>query len=284
MSDLPAVETKSSLPEQSAGLPSRQGHSSNTQSDTTAQLPLWRLWDLFAFLIFFVASILMVQAVAWFGYGLLKSRLGWELPTELVFQNAFVVLGLQVISLLLLFGYIFLVTVVVYHRPFWASLRLRRPASRVIRLSLLAGLGLAFAVYFAPTILPDKDTFPFQELFSSPESGFAMAVFSITLAPFMEELIFRGFIFAIMEARLGIPAAVVTSAVLFGLIHVPQYWGAWNHVLLVSLVGLTLSLTRARTGSLTPSIIMHTAYNFVLFTFLYFETDGFQNLAVALGK
>ena len=132
--------------------------------------------------------------------------------------------------------------------------------------------------------VPDKETFPLQDLFTSPGAAFAIAMFAVTLAPFMEELIFRGFIFAILEKTFGVTTAVVTSATLFALSHVPEYWGAWNHVLLVSLVGLVLSLTRARTGSVTPSIVMHTAYNFVLVIILYFETDKFQKLAVTFGN
>ena len=283
MSDLPAVKVKSALTDQDSGAPPADVLSSNALPEMTLQ-PAWKVRDLFAYLIFAPMSFLLIQAVAWFGYGLLGSRLGLNLPAELVFRSAYVVLGIQAVFHLLQFGFFYLFIVGAYGCPFWASLRLRRPASRVIRLSLLAGLGLALGVRLAPTLVPDKDTFPLQDLFTSPGAALAIATFAVTLAPFMEELIFRGFIFAILEKTFGVTTAVVASAALFALSHVPEYWGAWNHVLLVSLVGLTLSLTRARTGSLTPSIIMHTAYNLVLVTILYFETDGFQNLAVALGK
>ena len=283
MSDLPATEVKSSLTDQDSGAPPTDVLSSQALSAMTLQ-PAWKVRDLIAYLIFAPLSFLLVQAVAWFGYGLLRSRLGLNLPAELVFRSAYVVLGLQTVFHLLQFGFIYLLLVGGYRRPFWASLGLRRPTRRVVMISLLFGAGMAVAVRFAPALLPDKDTFPLQDLFTSPGATLAIATFAVTLAPFMEELIFRGFIFAILERTCGVATAVVSSAALFALSHVPEYWGAWNHVLLVSLVGLTLSLTRARTGSLAPSIIMHTAYNLVLVTILYFETDGFQNLAVALGK
>lgn len=282
MSDLPAIEEKSSLTDQNTGTPPADGLSSNAPSDVTLP-PAWKIRDLIAYLIFAPTSFLLVQAVAWFGYGLLRPWLGLNLPAELVFRSAYMVLGLQAVFLLLQFGFIYLLVVGGYRRSFWVSLRLTRPGRRVIRLSLLAGLVLALAVRLAPTILPDKETFPLQDLFASPGAAFAIATFAVTLAPFMEELIFRGFIFATMEKTFGVTTAVVTSATLFALSHVPEYWGAWNHVLLVTLVSVAFSLTRARTGSLAPSIIMHTAYNFVLVTILYFETDGFQNLAVTLG-
>ena len=283
MSDLPAIEVKSPLTDQNTGTPAGDGLSSNAPSEASLP-PAWKIRDLIAYLIFAPMSFLLVQAVAVFGYGLLRPWLGLNLPVELVFRSAYMVLGLQAVFHLLQFGFIYFLVVGGTRRPFWASLQLRRPGRRLIRLSLLAGLGLALAVRFAPTLLPDKETFPLQDLFTSPGAAFAIATFAVTLAPFMEELIFRGFIFAVLEKTFGVATAVVTSATLFALSHVPEYWGAWNHVLLVSLVGLALSLTRARTGSLAPSILMHAAYNFVLITFLYFETDGFQNLAVTLGN
>jgi len=76
----------------------------------------------------------------------------------------------------------------------------------------------------------------------------------------------------------GVRLAVTGTAALFAGMHVPQYWGAWNHVLLISLVALVFSLARGLTGSLAPSIFLHVAYNTGLMVAFFFETHQFQAL------
>ena len=244
----------------------------------------WNLGDLGWFLLFFVAIYLFVGVGAGVGYALLQDWSGWELKPEKVFRNTFVVLGFQVLIHTLLFSFIYRRTVAGYGCPFWASLQMKRLAPRLTRISLLGGALLAVGVRYAPTLLPDKETFPLQELFTSVEAAYAVSVFAITLAPFMEELIFRGFMFPILQTRWGIRAAVIGTAFLFTLIHVPQYWEAWNHLLFLAVVSLALSMVRGWTGTLVPSILMHTSYNLVMTLFLYDETQRFQQLAVLCGS
>jgi membrane protease YdiL (CAAX protease family) len=49
------------------------------------------------------------------------------------------------------------------------------------------------------------------------------------------------------------------------LLHIPQLWGSWAGIALIFLVGYILSLVRARSNSVIPGIIIHTAYNGMLF-------------------
>ena len=283
MSDLPPPEVKFPLTEKNAGTTAADSLPSDTLSGV-ALPPAWKFRDLITYLIFSLMSLVLVQALAWFCYGLLRPWLGLSLPPELVFRSAYGAVAIQTIFYSLQFGFIYLLVVGGYGRPFCASLRLTRPKRDSVQFSLIMGLGLALLVTFLPPVLPDKETFPLQELFSSPGAAFTIATFAVTLAPLIEELIFRGFIFAILEKTVDTKTAIVISATLFALSHVPEYWGAWDHILRVSLVGLALSITRAWTGSLTPSIIIHTTYNFVLITIIYFQTNGFQKLAVTLGN
>ena len=240
----------------------------------------WNLRDLGWFLIFFLATYFFVGFGAWFGYAFLQDRSGWELNPEEVFRNTFVVLGFQIFIHTLLFSFIYRRTVTGYCRPFWASLQMKRLAPKLAQIFLLSGALLAVGVRYAPNLLPDKETFPLQELFTSVAAAYAVSVFAITLAPFMEELIFRGFMFSILQTRWGIQGAVIGTAFLFTLIHVPQYWEAWNHLLFLTVVSLALSMVRGWTGTLVPSILMHISYNLVMILFLYDETQRFQQLGV----
>jgi membrane protease YdiL (CAAX protease family) len=70
--------------------------------------------------------------------------------------------------------------------------------------------------------------------------------------------------------------AVVLTAVLFAGLHVPEYWHAWNHMIMILVVGLVFSLARGITGCLAPSIILHIGYNAFIMTGLFFSTQHFR--------
>ena len=92
----------------------------------------------------------------------------------------------------------------------------------------------------------------------------------------VEELVFRGLLFAIFERAVGMRFAVVATAVLFAGLHIPEYWHAWNHMFMILVVGVVFSLARGMTGSLTPSIILHIGYNSLMMTGLFFSTQHFR--------
>ena len=59
----------------------------------------------------------------------------------------------------------------------------------------------------------------------------------------LEELLFRGLCYEILRRSAGAPAAIVSTAVLFGLAHLDLH-----HALVASLLGLQLGLLRERFG------------------------------------
>jgi hypothetical protein len=215
------------------------------------------------------------------GYMLLAPVGGWKGHPDALRHNTFFLLSLQGVFHGLLLGVVYLFLVVNHRLPFWESLKWRRAGGRTVWRFFLAGIVLAMFIQLAPPLLPDRDDFPLRKLFSSPESGYAIAVFAILIAPFMEELIFRGVFFAFFEQLVGVRLAVLGTAALFAALHVPEYWGAWNHVMLITVVGLAFSLARGLTGSVAPSYILHVAYNTSLITALYFQTQGFRHLPSA---
>jgi membrane protease YdiL (CAAX protease family) len=237
---------------------------------------LWSWRDL----ILFVASAAMAQVAANLlvlaGYLGLQPVLGWQIPPQALHHNTFFLLALQTVFYVLVVGYIYLLVAAKYRQPFFAALSWHQPTSRTALLFFLGGALLSVVVELAPTVLPDREDFPLLRLFSSPLAAYALAAFAVFLAPFMEELIFRGVLFRFFEHLVGIRFAVVGTAILFAGLHVPEYWGAWNHVLLISLVGVVFSLARGLTGSLTPSVILHLAYNTGLVVAFFFETHQFR--------
>lgn len=244
---------------------------------------LWSVRDLFLFLVSSAVALLAANFLALAGYALLQPLMDWKTPPHTLHDNAFFLLALQVIFHGLVFGYIYLLIVVNYRQSFWEALRWRALSPRAAVNFLGGGALLALAVQLFPPIFPAQEDFPLQRLFSSPESAYAIGAFAIFVAPFMEELIFRGVLFRFFEHRVGLWFAVAGTATLFAALHVPEYWGAWNHVLLIFLVGVVFSLARGVTGSLAPSVILHLAYNTSLMLLLFLDTDRFQTIGSFLG-
>jgi membrane protease YdiL (CAAX protease family) len=80
----------------------------------------------------------------------------------------------------------------------------------------------------------------------------------IVLAPLVEEILFRGFIFGALLDRLRPLAAAGLSAILFAGAHL-----AWEPQAFLSLfcLGLVSAYTYLLTRSLWPSILLHAGYN-----------------------
>jgi len=238
----------------------------------------WALRDLFLFLAFvpiafFVANILVVL-----GYALIQPTLHWHLTKEKLATDPFFLLALQTVFYGLMLAYTYVLVALSHAQPFWQMLRWRRMTAGKTLACLVGGALLTVAIALLPPVLPDANQFPLENLFNSRAAAFAIGAFAVLVAPFMEEMIFRGILFGIFESQVGIRFAILMTAILFGGLHVPEYWGAWNHMFLIFLVGLVFSLARGRSGSLAPSVFLHVGYNGSMMIALFLSTQHFRNL------
>jgi len=76
------------------------------------------------------------------------------------------------------------------------------------------------------------------------------------VAPFVEELTYRGLGFAAVRDSYGVGAAIVVTALAFGLAH-----GLLVALPVLSIFGLILAWLRFRTESVYPSMILHSLFN-----------------------
>jgi membrane protease YdiL (CAAX protease family) len=76
------------------------------------------------------------------------------------------------------------------------------------------------------------------------------------VAPFAEEVVFRGVSFRGLRRRLGFFPAAALSAGLFSLAHLDL-----QHVLQLFVVGIVLAWTVERSGSILPGMILHAGIN-----------------------
>ena len=169
-------------------------------------------------------------------------------------------------------------------------------------------VGIAFLcnvmVMVANAVLPFPEHAPIDKMFSTSLDAWLMMAFGITVAPFFEEMIFRGFLVPAVatawdwsyERMTGAlprpldgegnpvwsPAAMIFSTLLvsapFAYIHAAQVGQAWAPVLLLYCVSLVLCTVRLVTRSLAASTLVHSAYNFMLFAMMLVETGGFRHM------
>jgi hypothetical protein len=249
-----------------------------------AAASLWTLRNLALFLAFSLIAFFCSNLCVLTGYALLKPWMGWHLSDRALGENPFFLIALQSVFYLFIFLYLYLLVVINHRQPFWKAMAWRQPTLKQTLACLAAGMVLAAAVLLAPPLLPEAREFPLERLFSSPAAGYAVGSFAVLVAPLLEELVFRGFLFRVFEHRVGLLFAVLVTAILFAGLHIPEYWGAWNHALLILVVGLVFSLARGLTGSLAPSVILHTAYNTCMVAGLYFTTQHFRTLQGMLAQ
>lgn len=90
-----------------------------------------------------------------------------------------------------------------------------------------------------------------------------LAVLVVCVAPFVEELVFRGVLLSGFARRMSIRWAVVASAVVFGCAHLADFGFSWIPVPQLVLLGMVLGWLRVQCRSLWPSITLHATNNLV---------------------
>jgi len=241
---------------------------------------IWRLRDLLLFIAFVALALVLVlvcNVVVSFAYIVLAPLVGWTTPIFQLQKNAIYLLTMQMVWYVLLLAYIYFLVVIYYRLPFWQGLKWQKLKAKNALSYILGGVVLSLAVLLAPRFLPEGKGFPLEKMFSSPGASYAIALFAVLIAPFMEELLFRGLLFVFFEKHGGLRFAVISTALLFAGLHIPEYWGAWQSLVMILIVGLVFSAVRGRTGSVTPSYVLHMAYNGAQMLLLYFQTQHFQH-------
>jgi uncharacterized protein len=163
-----------------------------------------------------------------------------------------------------------------FHQSLWQAIRWNWPRHRW---PVLVGIGFLtlVALQGLERLLPLPKNSPFDQFFNRPLDAYAFAFLAIAFAPFMEELFFRGFLYPVLARRLGLWAGVLLTALPFALIHEPEY-KAWGPVLIIFLVGVVLTLVRAKMKSVGASFIVHAIYNGVPVIAAVIASHGFHHL------
>jgi membrane protease YdiL (CAAX protease family) len=238
--------------------------------------PVWSGWDVLLIgglilLTLFISQLLIVLAAWHFVY----PREGWlDVAQKPV---------LALLSELLTYGVVALYMILLvegkYHTRFWPALRWNWPG--IAGVSMLGVGVLMLGLDLLARFLPMPKTTPFDQFFTTPSNAYLVAAFAVTLAPLMEEIFFRGFLYPVLARRLGAVWGILLTGLLFGLVHSPQYGWSGGPVLIVCLVGIVLTTVRAATKSVASSFLAHVGYNGTLMMLAVWSTDGFKHMEKA---
>ena len=158
----------------------------------------------------------------------------------------------------------------------WHNLGLRlQPLLDNVQTGLLGGVALFLAAGLVGGVLTRFGVHQNQYERFSGIQGAPLGLFLLAgaagciLAPFVEELFFRGYIFQTFSARYGRVWAYLFSAGLFALVHANLAAAAPIFVL-----GLMLAAIFQRSGSIVPGMIAHGLNNAIAFALLYAGITG----------
>jgi membrane protease YdiL (CAAX protease family) len=132
---------------------------------------------------------------------------------------------------------------------------------RMVLVALLLQFVVGFVVLLTAPLLGDPPS-PGEQL--AVEEGVSISAAETALlfldaaivAPIVEELVFRGFLYRYFRARWGIATSVVASSLIFAVVH-----PALPLMPAIFVLGVGLALVAERYSSLYPSMLIHGIHN-----------------------
>ena len=239
--------------------------------------PVWNGWDVFLIAGLTVVTMLALQTIV-----LLMAHWLWYPKKSLaeVSQKSILLIASQVLLYIPVAACMIALVEGKYHVRFWQAIQWNWPGAGW-KLLLLGG-AMFFGLSLLQNLLPmPKDT-PFEHLFDRPRDAYLLSIIAVTLAPLMEELFFRGFMYPVLARRVGVTWGIALTALPFGLIHLPQYGWAWGAGLVIFLVGVVCGAVRAVTRSVGASFLVHVGFNGTQMLIAVVMTQGFRHMPKAL--
>ena len=112
----------------------------------------------------------------------------------------------------------------------------------------------------------------FMELIKSSRNIVFLVAFMATFtAPIVEEVVYRGVFYSAVQKSLNIPIAVISTTLIFAMVHYPQYWGDPATIITLTFLSLVLTMVRVWTNNLLPCIFLHFVFNGIQSLVLIFE-------------
>ena len=150
-------------------------------------------------------------------------------------------------------------------RPFWKNIQMDWPKNYsptvVTLLSVLAATLLYLIAIGITSFYGERKTDLDLLIESSIYTRMATAFVAVFTAPLAEELIYRGLLYRALERAAGMGVAIALVSLFFAGVHVFQYRNNIAVILAITLLSITLTVTRAITGKVLPGFIIHLVFN-----------------------
>lgn len=270
------------MPPDSAALAGQQVPGSVLTAGEPAPHPRWAVWlNLLRAIGVWVASIVLLIAVqlafaipyfiyVWVTTGGLPPLESLTSDKVLAFLSIVSVLPAHLLTL----GLIWLVVTQGRKVPFWPSIdfhwpKYTSPAFATFVCLLIAAVLFvigATATHFWGGSKTQLDLL----VESSIPARMATAIIAVFTAPLVEELIYRGVLYSAVERALGTVISVGVVSLLFAGVHVFQYIDNIAVIVVITVLSFTLTIVRAKTGSVLAPFIIHLGFN------------GIQSIFIAL--
>jgi uncharacterized protein len=237
------------------------------------------LLDVLLLIVFAVAAYFVVGTLAAAVYTAAHhGRPPQELANDLL-HNIYFAISLQFAVYLLLIAFMAFLAWARHDKPLGQAVQWNPPGRRLAGYALAGGVALALCSDIAEAIFHRwiPKSLPINEYFHDRSSAFLLAAFGVFIAPFVEEMFFRGFLYPALSRWTGITPSIIITAAGFALLHGSQLAFSLIPLLLIFFVGTVLTIVRARANSVALSVLVHMAYNFTLFSQLYIASQGFRN-------
>jgi membrane protease YdiL (CAAX protease family) len=257
--------------------------------------------------VFLLAILLLfcwICSIALFGAAL-HYKLGGIATTQQAMNDIRYMLGSQLIWYLLALGGCLILFPAIWHKKFFDALEWRAAAAFRKRWRLFSAAFACFVLAMVDgLLLPGPADTPIDQVFRMPGAAWLLFAFGVTMAPFFEEMAFRGFLLPAFctaadwaaeramqlptpqpdiegNTRWSIGAMAVGSlltSIPFALMHAYQTGYSVGPFLLLICVSLVLCWVRLSTRSLAASTLVHSSYNLLLFSLMLAGTGGFKHL------
>ncbi|HET6978447.1 MAG TPA: type II CAAX endopeptidase family protein [Pyrinomonadaceae bacterium] len=267
----PSQQQITSLPEEHAEPPAISAAASEVQP---IQKPAWWVpwidvaiavgtWILSVILLLFVPVIV---AIPYMVYKIVKS--GMPSPEAmatdkwLIFWSVVGIIPTHILTLVL----VWLVMKYAFRaRPFWKSIGFEWPEKVSHRMTVLqsvvAAIGLYALAFGITALYGDRKTDLDLLIESSMYTRVATAFVAVATAPLIEELVYRGVLYKALEKAAGVAVAISLVSLLFAGVHVYQYRNNLAVIAVITLLSITLTVSRAVSGKVLPAFIIHFVFN-----------------------
>jgi uncharacterized protein len=193
----------------------------------------------------------------------------------------------------------------IWHTGFFTGIEWRAAAALRLRWQLFSAAFACFILAIVDgVLLPGPKEAPIDQVFRMPGGAWFLFAFGVTLAPLIEEMIYRGFLLPALctlwdwtseriqdrsapwpdengKVRWSLAAMIfasIAASVPFALMHGQQTSYSLGTFVLLFFVSMALCWIRLSTRSLAACTVVHACYNFLLFALMVWGTGGFKDI------